>query len=110
MSAEDGWKGYDDGYAYTAPVGSYKPNELGLYDMSGNVYEWVVDCYIKNYYKNSPKYNPKRLCEGKCKILRGGSWNPLPKIVWTTNRFCNVPGARGSWMGFRLAYTAKSGF
>ncbi len=101
-------EGYIDGYAFTSPVGSFKPNELGLYDMSGNVYEWVADWFGKDYYRNSPKYNPKGPTNGKVKILRGGSWNPLPGLVQTTTRRWAVPGARGSWMGFRLAHPLKS--
>ncbi len=95
---------YDDGYAFSSPVGSFRPNELGLYDMSGNVYEWVSDWYEKDYYRKSPGQNPLGPETGSIKIMRGGSWNPLPELVKTTDRPGNVPGARGSWIGFRLAH------
>jgi formylglycine-generating enzyme required for sulfatase activity len=68
------WTGYDDGYANTAPVGIYKPNDFGLYDMTGNVWEWCQDWYGENYYKNSPKNNPKGPDSGQYRVLRGGSW------------------------------------
>ncbi|MBA4348368.1 MAG: hypothetical protein C0415_00040 [Thermodesulfovibrio sp.] len=59
----------------THPVGQKKPpNGLGIYDMSGNVWEWVSDWFDVNYYKNSPKDNPKGPSSGSYKALRGGSW------------------------------------
>jgi formylglycine-generating enzyme required for sulfatase activity len=50
--------GYNDGYVYTAPVGKYAPNELGLYDMTGNVWEWCLDWFKNDYYSISPSSNP----------------------------------------------------
>lgn len=104
LLGESDWKGYDDGYAFTAPVGSFRPNEIGLYDMSGNVYEWIADWGSKDYYMNSPRQNPRGPGNGTVKGLRGGSWNPLPAIVRTTDRRWQVPGGRGAWMGFRLVH------
>ncbi len=97
--------GYDDGYAFTSPVGSFSPNELGLYDMSGNVYEWVSDWKSRENFRNSSRQNPRGPEKGTVKGLRGGSWNPLPEIVRTTERRWAVPGARGAWMGFRLVHS-----
>jgi len=59
----------------THPVGQKKPNGIGIYDMSGNAYEWVNDWYDGKYYKNSPKNNPTGPSSGKRKVQRGGSWN-----------------------------------
>ncbi len=97
------WKGYDDGYAYTAPVGNFKPNELGLHDMSGNVYEWVSDWHGEGYYKNSPKHNPRGPGSGESKLLRGGSWDLEPGTALSSSRYWNMPGARAVCMGFRSA-------
>jgi len=100
------WEGYNDGYVYSAPVGSFNPNELGIYDMSGNVYEWVEDWYVKDYYKNSPKNNP-RGSVGEFKVLRGGAWDLEPGTARTSSRYWNIPGARAVCMGFRLAHPAE---
>lgn len=101
------WKGYNDGYAYTAPVGSFRPNGLGIYDMSGNVYEWVFDWQEDNYYANSPKHNPMGPSAGKYKLLRGGAWDLQPETARTTSRYWNIAGARAVCIGFRLAHPGK---
>lgn len=101
------WQGYDDGFAYTAPVGSFRPNELGVYDMSGNAYEWVSDWQEDNYYANSPKYDPAGPGSGQYKILRGGAWDLQPDTARTTSRYWNIPGARAACIGFRLAHPAE---
>ena len=69
-----GWYSGNSGRK-THPVGQKDPNELGLYDMSGNVWEWCSDRYDSDYYKNSPKNNPKGPNSGAARVLRGGSWH-----------------------------------
>lgn len=101
------WKDYRDGYAYTSPVGSFRPNDLGIYDMSGNVYEWVRDWHVKDYYKKSPRHNPGGGTKGINKILRGGAWDLQPDTARTTSRYWNMAGARAVCMGFRLARPVK---
>jgi sulfatase modifying factor 1 len=101
------WKGYRDGFAYTAPAGSFRPNDLGIYDMSGNVYEWVLDWQEDSYYGHSPKSNPRGPDKGKYKILRGGAWDLQPDTARTTSRYWNEAGARAVCIGFRLAHPAK---
>jgi sulfatase modifying factor 1 len=63
-----------DVWEFTSPVGSFAPNDYGLYDMAGNVWEWCADWYIDDYYANSPKQNPKGPDSGRERVLRGGSW------------------------------------
>lgn len=99
------WEGYRDGYAFTAPVGSFSPNDLGIYDMSGNAYEWVADWYEKDYYAHSPKNNPAGGKTGVKKMIRGGAWDLLPDTARTSNRYWNEPSGRAVCIGFRLGHS-----
>ncbi len=92
-----------DGYVYTAPVGRYKSNKWGLFDMHGNVYEWCSDGYAADYYKESPVDDPPGATQAACRVVRGGSWINNPRFARSAYRIRNVPGNRGSYLGFRVA-------
>jgi sulfatase modifying factor 1 len=99
------WEGYHDGYAYTSPVGSFPQGDLGLNDMTGNVWEWCWDWYGSSYYKDSPKDNPRGPETGFSRVLRGGSWGNPPAYVRVAYRGNGAPTYSGSLIGFRLSRT-----
>ena len=113
---EDNWadKNIDDGYVYTAPVGSYPPNGYGLYDMGGNVTEWCFDAFDENFYANSPPRNPiadiliqdgenNIVAINKLRVMRGGSWFHFPSGIWIAHRLGVDPKHTAHDRGFRCA-------
>ena len=99
----NGYGGGEDYTARTHSVGQKKPNELGLYDMSGNVWEWVQDIYQENYYKKRSKNNPKGPSFGLYRVLRGGSWDNSPWYLRSSYRGKNSPYTSLDLIGFRIA-------
>jgi formylglycine-generating enzyme required for sulfatase activity len=85
------------------PAGAKQPNELGIYDMSGNVWEWVDDWYDENYYGSSPADNPKGPKPARTRVQRGGTWSASDFHCRVSDRFSYWPDKRDSDTGFRLA-------
>ena len=86
----------------TCKVGSYKPNGYGLYDMHGNVDEWCSDHYAAEYYKNSPKKDPKGPAKGSFRVNRGGGWSSPAGLCRSASRWWDKPTARHFCNGFRV--------
>ena len=95
----------DDGYARTAPVGQFKPNAWGLYDVMGNVWEWVADCYTTNYEGASPIGTPLPDAPGCRRSMRGGSWSETLLNFRTTKRGKGRVDDRGDSIGIRVGYS-----
>ena len=98
-----------DGNLITSPVGSYSPNEFGLYDMAGNVSEWTSTAYTEavsqntsdlnpEYKNNAAKEDPYRM---KRKVVRGGSWKDVSNFIRSDIRMWEYQNEQRSYIGFR---------
>lgn len=92
----------EDGYVFTAPVGSFQPNSFGLFDMTGNVCEWCSDWFQENYYLNSPAVDPQGPEDGVFRVFRGGGWQAWSRQFRSANRARFGPDFRAGFLGMRV--------
>jgi formylglycine-generating enzyme len=92
-----------DEHLYTAPVGQFRPNAFGLFDMLGNAMEWVGDCWKVNY-NGAPTNGSYWAASGDCssRVVRGGSWNDGPRVLRAGFRIDFAAGYRSHNLGFRV--------
>lgn len=97
--------GNEDAFRYLAPPGSFESGRspYGIYDMTGNVGEWVSDFYDENYYRKSPYRDPKGPEQGDQHVIRGGSWRETKRNVRASKRFQAKPWRHDVTVGFRCA-------
>ena len=86
----------------TAPVGKRSPNPLGMYDVHGNVAEWMLDWYDEYYYFDSPTVDPHGPKHGQMKVTRGGSYASASADCRCAARMGHVPDRPTSTIGFRI--------
>lgn len=101
--------GTADGFEYMAPVGSFPMGRsvYGVYDMAGNVSEWVDDWYHQFYYQKSPLMNPEGPEPTKNRVFRGGSWDARKVDIRSAKRFAASPGRKDSIVGFRCGQSVN---
>lgn len=91
-----------DGFAFTAPVGSFAPNAFGLYDIHGNAWEWTADWHDDRYYSYSPIDDPQGPATGTVRVRRGGSWHTWSFYARSSYRNWNSQDTRYTLVGMRL--------
>ena len=101
-----GWY-YENSKSTTMPAGRKQPNELGIFDMTGNVNEWCSDYYDPLYYNNSPENNPHGPDTGNGRVIRGGCFSDLAEYCTNTARNNDSSGRKKAVTGFRLAMSVK---
>ncbi len=97
--------GSEDGYRYLAPPGSFEAGRspYGIYDMTGNVAEWVADSYDEHYYQKAPFRDPKGPDRADLKVVRGGSWRETEHTARLSKRFAAKAWRTDITIGFRCA-------
>ncbi|MCW5772806.1 MAG: formylglycine-generating enzyme family protein [Rhodospirillaceae bacterium] len=98
------WSGHDcdDEAAFTAPVGSYRPNAFGLFDMMGNAWEWVQDCFVEDYANAPGDGSAVARPDCKFRVIRGGAWLSRPRDVRSAQRGYQIPAFGNYSVGFRV--------
>ena len=106
---DESFANFNYGVGDTTAVGTYEKGKspYGLYDMAGNVWEWVADWYSDTYYGRSPDENPPGPATGEMRVLRGGSWGLKGVSVSTSYRYARDPAETSPDLGFRCAKDAN---
>ena len=100
---DNSWVNAKDGYVFASPVGKFRANAFGMFDMHGNVWEWCQDWYGKDYYGESPGIDPTGPTLASLRVFRGGCWFDSARICRSAIRDWSNPSFRYIFLGFRVA-------